>query len=154
MSKLKKLFDLHSGMDRKLNFQEFIRLYGNMNPNLRGPFIISLAERAFQSSDTNDDGLLSFDEFIVAYCLTKPYKNFLQYPDNYQSLNPATKPVTAPLPNTSACNQIYPTHDQVLVPINHVVNNPATHSACYPRQSACYPRPSTRICRERYYPVI
>jgi hypothetical protein len=80
IGKLRKMFDQHSGVDRKLNFQEFIRLYGHMNPNLRGPAIIVLAERAFQASDSNDDGLINFDEFLIAYCLTKPYVSLARFP--------------------------------------------------------------------------
>ncbi len=67
MRKLKKFFNQFSGNDRKMNFHEFVKLYGNLNPSLRGPDIVNIAEQAFLASDTNDDGLLSFNEFLIAY---------------------------------------------------------------------------------------
>lgn len=88
MRKLQKLFFQFAGNDRKMNFQEFVKLYGNINPSLRGPDIINIAEQAFMASDTNDDGLLNFDEFLIAYCLTKPDRSFIGFPDLYKpSLN-------------------------------------------------------------------
>ena len=60
-------------MDRKLNFQEYVRLYGYMNQNLRGPKVIQIAEYAFQQGDVDNDGLINFDQFLITYALTKSY---------------------------------------------------------------------------------
>ncbi len=87
MRKLKKFFNQFSGNDRKMNFHEFVKLYGNLNPSLRGPDIVNIAEQAFLASDTNDDGLLSFNEFLIAYCLTKPNRSFAGFPDLYKPNN-------------------------------------------------------------------
>jgi Ca2+-binding EF-hand superfamily protein len=73
VNKLKKIFDAYSGVDRKLNFQEYIRLYGYMNQNLRGPKVIQIAEHAFHQGDVDNDGLINFDQFLITYALTKPY---------------------------------------------------------------------------------
>ena len=87
MRKLKKFFNQFSGKDRKMNFHEFVKLYGNLNPGLRGLDIVNIAEQAFFASDTNDDGLLSFNEFLIAYCLTKPKRSFAGFPGLYKSEN-------------------------------------------------------------------
>ena len=67
VNKLKKIFDAYSGVDRKLNFQEYIRLYGYMNQNLRGPKVIQIAEHAFHQGDVDNDGLINFDQFLIAF---------------------------------------------------------------------------------------
>jgi Ca2+-binding EF-hand superfamily protein len=72
LEKLRKLFNYHAGIDRRLNFQEFIKLYGVLNPQFRGPQIINIAENAFISNDLDNDGLIKFEEFLVAYCLSRP----------------------------------------------------------------------------------
>lgn len=73
INKLKKVFDTYSGVDRKLNFQEYVRLYGYMNQSLRGPKVIQIAEYAFQQGDVDNDGLINFDQFLITYALTKSY---------------------------------------------------------------------------------
>jgi hypothetical protein len=55
---LRKYFIMASGGDRVINFQEFIELFGHLNPQFIGPNIVSIAERAFIASDTNYDGHL------------------------------------------------------------------------------------------------
>jgi hypothetical protein len=75
LEKLRKLFNYHAGIDRRLNFQEFVKLYGVLNPQSRGPHIINIAENAFISNDLDNDGFIKFEEFLVAYCLTKPLSN-------------------------------------------------------------------------------
>ena len=97
-NKLRKLFNEFSGIDRKLNFQEFVCLFGYWNDFLRGPHIIGFAEKAFHAADTNDDGLISFDEFLVAYCLTKPCRTFEGHPDIYCNGPLAPSPLLPPPP--------------------------------------------------------
>jgi hypothetical protein len=98
MKKLQKLFNEYAGVDRNMNFQEFVRLYGSINPGLRGPDIVNIAEEAFLASDTNDDGLLNFDEFLIAYCLTKPGRSFVGFPDLFK---PKTNNTTTPSHNNN-----------------------------------------------------
>jgi hypothetical protein len=57
---LKQFYMDASGGDRVINFQEFIELFGRLNPHLTGPHLISFAERAFMTADTNYDGLLTY----------------------------------------------------------------------------------------------
>ena len=56
---VKKQFLESSGGDRVINFQEFVNLFGLLNPHCTGPHLISHAERQFMISDTNYDGYLT-----------------------------------------------------------------------------------------------
>ncbi len=71
--KLRKLFSEYSGLDRKLSFPEFLKLMRS-NPNLTGCCTISVCflKRCFEQSDLNCDGLINFDQFLYAYCLSRP----------------------------------------------------------------------------------
>jgi Ca2+-binding EF-hand superfamily protein len=135
MTKLKKLFEIHSGVDRKLNFQEFVRLYGYMNENLRGPHIITLAERAFQFSDTNNDGLINFDEFLVSYALSKPYAN-LPPPLDQEKLQAQQIPISLqanPLGVPNVAQNLIPSRSYKIVPqyIPQLLEPNASHEFVY-----------------------
>jgi hypothetical protein len=134
--KLRKMFDQHSGVDRKLNFQEFIRLYGHMNPNLRGPAIIVVAERAFQASDSNDDGLINFDEFLIAYCLTKPYNSISRFSPGLN--RPRVMPVHPRMGSL---------HPAMLPPMRPRVASPVRTLLVPPPPSSCY-QYDTNFCQD------
>ena len=71
MHTLRKYFNSYSGCDRKLNYQEFVRLCDELKPGVvgGGGGCISRGdmERSFASVDRDNDGLLVLDEFLVAY---------------------------------------------------------------------------------------
>ena len=59
MKNVKKYFMQASGGDRVINFQDFVELFGLLFPQYIGPNLISIAERAFMTIDTNFDGHLT-----------------------------------------------------------------------------------------------
>lgn len=56
---------------KKISFTEFIALYKLLNPSCSEDKIELIAQRAFLASDKNRSGKLNFDEFLMAYKLTK-----------------------------------------------------------------------------------
>jgi tryptophan 2,3-dioxygenase len=94
MNTLRNFFTESSGIDCKLNYHEFIHLFGLVNPNLRGPSFINIAEIAFHKADSNEDGLINFNQFLAAYCMTKESRSFITNhaveplrPDSVKNLN-------------------------------------------------------------------
>ena len=51
-------FDSLAGRDRTLSFQEFVILFGRVNPHLTGPQLVNMAERAFLYYDSNRTGYM------------------------------------------------------------------------------------------------
>ena len=56
---------------KKISFTEFMTLYKLLNPSCSQDTIELIAQRAFLASDRNRSGKLNFDEFLMAYKLTK-----------------------------------------------------------------------------------
>lgn len=53
-------FDSLAGRDRRLSFQEFVILFGRVNPHLTGPRLVNMAERAFLYYDANRTGYMRY----------------------------------------------------------------------------------------------
>jgi hypothetical protein len=60
---LKHHFSNVAGTDLKLSFQEFIALFGYLNPGYRNS-LVGIAEKTFLLLDTNSDGLLTYVNYL------------------------------------------------------------------------------------------
>jgi Ca2+-binding EF-hand superfamily protein len=64
-------FNKSAGKDHKLDRNEFLKLYLQLNPQSANVNANELANRAFMAADTNHDGFISFDEFIAFYVMNR-----------------------------------------------------------------------------------
>jgi Ca2+-binding EF-hand superfamily protein len=86
---LQTSFNQSAGKDKKLDHNEFMKLYLQLNPSgQQNPN--ELANRAFIAADTNRDGSITIEEFIAFYIMNKSQShninnnmsNFLQDQNN------------------------------------------------------------------------
>lgn len=77
ITKLKLFYEKYAGDDGVIDSKEYVELYSTLNPGSIGPYLSHQANRSFKAADTNHDGFLSFEEFLVSYIMSKTNpKNF------------------------------------------------------------------------------
>jgi Ca2+-binding EF-hand superfamily protein len=84
INKLQDYYSQFAGRDAKLNYSEFKNIYTRLNPDMIGPQLEDLAERAFMASDKDRNGFIDFDEFIAFYVMNK--SNPENFRDNMYNL--------------------------------------------------------------------
>ena len=68
---LEKYFNNIAGRNHKMNQKDFQKVYLNLNPEIQHHKADEIATKAFQVFDVNNDGIITFDEFLGFYILHK-----------------------------------------------------------------------------------
>lgn len=77
---LQQLFNQNSGRDKKIDYSVFVNLFRQTVQSHMGS---QSPDQVFQAVDRDNDGLISFDEFLLAYCMSKPpVSNYNALPQN------------------------------------------------------------------------
>lgn len=78
-SMLNYVFHKHTGGERRMHYRHFRKLYKAINSELSGAEVDMCAPAAFCAADSNQDGSLSFDEFVDAYSCFKATPDFARF---------------------------------------------------------------------------
>lgn len=77
---VRNIYDQNCGPDGRMDFQQFQNMYQHD---------FETSRRAFAIMDRDMDGLLTFDDFLLGYCRTRPQSEQIEYEEReYQRPEP------------------------------------------------------------------